>query len=90
MSNLKKMDDEALNQVSGGYMEVDVYDPKKHQVNSEFAIKDANTAVVYSKLNAGEAQATGSKNDPLKRPPQQKPTPTDPFGTNLNAGSGLA
>ncbi len=91
----KIINDGELEQVSGGIIEVDntLYDPRTTQVNHQNAVMDDNT-IVTSRLLAGEAQQTGNQNNPLKinktNNTNKTNKPIDPFGPDLNAGSGLA
>ena len=85
----KKIIDEELEQVSGGFCEVNntLYDPRTTKVNGQNAIMDDNTKVVC-RFVAGAEQQTGGQQNPLNT---KKPVESfDPFGSELNAGSGLA
>ena len=86
MTKNNRLEDENLENVSGGVIQANnaLFDKRKNDVQVNNALMDGDT-VVQSRLLAGEARQTASKNDPLK-----KERKLDPFGSDLNAGSGLA
>ena len=79
-----RIEDDNLENVSGGAMIANnaLFDKRTTDVHVSNAIKDDAT-IVESRLLAGEAKRT--ETDPLK-----KKKGNDPFGSNFNAGSGLA